>query len=77
MMEFLEEHYLSVGTLRISRVLKCVEILLQCVSLVIFSVEHLPYHPISTRTDLLDNLKPLDDVPLYFIVFTHYFYYYV
>jgi hypothetical protein len=57
MLEFHQEHYFSVGSLRVGRVVKCIEVFLECLYLFILRVNYLPYYPIGPTADLFDYFE--------------------
>lgn len=67
MLQLSEEHDLSIGTLRISRVRKSIEVFLQSPHLFALTIDHLPNMTICTTADLLDHLVTLKDVRFYLI----------
>lgn len=69
MVEFLEEHYLPVGTLCICGVLERIEDFFQSVYLVCTSIEHLPNMSVCSASNLPLNLVPTEHMRL--DVFSH------
>jgi hypothetical protein len=73
-LEFLQEHYLAVGPLRVSRVLEGVEVFLQSEKLAALPILHLPDDAVSTTTDFLDDFEAFAYVRLNLLVLAHYYY---
>jgi hypothetical protein len=63
--ELLQEHYLTVGTLCVRRVLECVEDLFQGEDLAGLTVFHFPDVPVGSAPDLLQQFVSFQDVRLY------------
>ena len=76
-LQFLEEHYLSVSALGISGVLKSIKIFLEGIGLAVTTISYFPNDAIRTTANLLTDVKALEDVRLYLFVITHYIYLYL
>lgn len=62
-----QKHYFSVGPLRVSRVIKRIEIFLQSLCLIGPAVDHFKHMPVCSTADLLDNFEPSQHVGLDFL----------
>ena len=75
-LQFLEKHYLSVGALGISGVLKGIKIFLEGIGLAVTTISYFPNDAVRTTANLFTDIKALQDVRLYLFVITHYIYLY-
>jgi hypothetical protein len=71
MFEFLQKHYLSVGSLRVGGILKGIEVFLEGIGASSSSVGDFPHDAVSTAAYFLYYFEPFSDVWLDFLVVSH------
>lgn len=70
-MELLQEHDFSIGSLGIGGVLEGVKVFFQSKCFAIFFIYNFPDHPICPTAYFFNDFKPLADMRLYFLVLGH------
>ena len=67
-LELLQKHYLSVGSLGICGVLKCIKVFFESEGTMTTSLGHFPDDPVGPAAYFLDYFEALCDVAFYFLV---------
>jgi hypothetical protein len=70
-LEFLKKHYLAVGSLRVSGILEGIKVFFKRVKLPTPAVLHLPNYSVGSAAYFLQDIEPLADVRLNFLVVAH------